>query len=176
MNLIEYKQRAMRTAPAVAEDDLQTLIVAAMGLCGEAGELAGHLAEVSYSAVPSRETSRVIEELGDVMWYAALAASVLRMELSGQPLPHRGPTGFPLVLCGLTGAFSEHIKKAAFHDHPLDKDLLRTNLRLIVGWIERMSLACYDVTLSEICRYNIDKLEARYPAGFNSHDSMNRAV
>ena len=69
-----YQQLAMRTAkPMDVQDDL---LHAALGLTGEAGEFADCIKKHWAYAQPL-DGQNAIEELGDLMWYVALACNAL---------------------------------------------------------------------------------------------------
>ena len=77
--LNEYQKAAMRTNP---EKDLEkNLVNAALGLCGETGEVADLIKKWKNQG-HSLDEDKLIEELGDVMWYIALAADSLGYTLS----------------------------------------------------------------------------------------------
>lgn len=62
-----------------------TLLYPALGLCGEAGELANKIKKVwrdsgGYPSIDGRNA--IIDELGDVMWYVAEMATQLGVNLS----------------------------------------------------------------------------------------------
>ena len=73
-----YQHRAMRTAKPMAFDD--NLMHAALGLSGEAGEFAD---AVKKYLVYDRELDRdnALEEIGDVLWFCALACTTLGVDL-----------------------------------------------------------------------------------------------
>lgn len=75
------------------------LLVAALGLAGESGEFADGIKKiVRHGHFLSRE--KLIEELGDVLWYVAEAASAVGVNLSDvaaqniAKLQKRYPSGF----------------------------------------------------------------------------------
>lgn len=70
----QYQQQAMRTAKMLPHRD--NLIHFALGLTGEAGELAD---AIKKHVVYGRELDKinVIEELGDILWMVALACETL---------------------------------------------------------------------------------------------------
>lgn len=69
-----YRALAMRTAkPMEPRDDL---LHAALGLCGEAGEFADCIKK-HWAYEQPLNRANAIEELGDLMWYLALACSAL---------------------------------------------------------------------------------------------------
>jgi NTP pyrophosphatase (non-canonical NTP hydrolase) len=94
MNLNEYQQQAKRTMPEVP-----TLENAVLGLCGESGEVADNLKKVMYQGHDFKNT-KFIDELGDCLWYIALAAEALgtTMDVIAQynitKLRTRYPQGF----------------------------------------------------------------------------------
>lgn len=97
MTVNEYHGLAVRTAPKLDEDSM--LINAALGLTGEAGEVAD-LVKKCYYQGHDLDMDAIVEELGDVAWYIALACQalgfsmeeVLRMNI--EKLQKRYPDGF----------------------------------------------------------------------------------
>lgn len=79
MKLDEYQAEAARTAPALTM--AEGLTCAALGICGEGGEFADLVKKWGYQGHPL-DTDKIVKELGDVLWYVALAATTLRMTLS----------------------------------------------------------------------------------------------
>jgi NTP pyrophosphatase (non-canonical NTP hydrolase) len=98
MEATTYQALAMRTASR-HPDPLQRLINGALGLCGEAGEVADLVKKAQFQGHPL-ETHKVAEELGDVLWYAALVCDALGMTMSEvmeaniDKLRRRYPDGF----------------------------------------------------------------------------------
>ncbi len=98
LTLDEYQSLASRTAGA-GGDGQRRLIIAALGLAGEAGEFANMVKKLTaHGHDISAET--LADELGDVMWYVAEAASAIGIPLGeiGQTnvekLRQRYPEGF----------------------------------------------------------------------------------
>lgn len=97
MDLNEYQKLAQRTANTAACDD--KLLNGMLGLAGETGECVDMLKKYLYQghAFPREQ---LIEELGDVMWYVAEAATGLKITLSElaehniAKLKKRYPDGF----------------------------------------------------------------------------------
>ncbi len=75
MTFDEYEMAAMRTAGPVASLR-DGLTVSALGLCGEAGEFADLWKKISYHDHPM-DTTKLCEELGDILWYVQRACSAL---------------------------------------------------------------------------------------------------
>ena len=78
-----------------------------------------------------------------------------------------------LGLTGEAGECADIIKKHLHHGHPLDKDKLKKELG-DVAWYLALACEVNGFTLEEVLRENIDKLQKRYPDGFDPERSMNR--
>jgi NTP pyrophosphatase (non-canonical NTP hydrolase) len=98
MDADEYQRLALRTeAPGRAQRE--RLLNAALGLCGEAGEFADSLKKAEFHAHPL-DLGELRKELGDVLWYAALACDALGLSLGNvmaeniDKLRRRYPDGF----------------------------------------------------------------------------------
>lgn len=78
-----------------------------------------------------------------------------------------------LGLCGESGEVSEHIKKAIFHKHILDKEKIVKELGDVL-WYVAMCCHSLNVSLDDVMQGNIDKLKKRYPNGFSTTESINR--
>lgn len=97
MNLDEYQSLARRTmGPRTHQDQLAN---AALGLTGEAGEVADMLKKHLFHAHPL-DRDAMVKELGDCMWYVAAMATALDIPLSEigerniEKLRKRYPEGF----------------------------------------------------------------------------------
>lgn len=79
MKLDEYQQLALRTAPEhqTVHDDLMH---AAMGVCTEGGELLDLSKKHTFYGKPV-DWHNAAEEIGDVLWYCALASRALGLDL-----------------------------------------------------------------------------------------------
>ena len=81
MQLSEYQRRSRRTAEYPRE---AWLSYPALGLAGEAGEVAEHakkaIRDDRGEILPERR-AKMAKELGDVLWYVAQLASELELEL-----------------------------------------------------------------------------------------------
>ncbi len=78
-----------------------------------------------------------------------------------------------LGLCGESGEVADHLKKHLFQGHSLCLDEMIKELGDISWYVSAMATAL-GVTLEEIFTANIEKLEKRYPNGFNKDRSVNR--
>lgn len=81
MTIKEYQRKAMRTATPKCYNTAN----AALGLTGEAGEVADEVKKCMYQGHPW-QPSKIIEELGDVLWYV--------MQANIDKLERRYPDGF----------------------------------------------------------------------------------
>lgn len=79
MEANEYQRLARRSA-SEAPEGIGNLIIAALGLCGEAGEFADRVKK-HYAQGHPLDTDKLAEELGDICWYVALACDALGFAL-----------------------------------------------------------------------------------------------
>ena len=103
MKVNEYQELAMRTLnPKLTENDIMkkdALIISMMGLCGESGE-AIDIVKKWLAQGHELDRAHLIEELGDVAWYLAEAATALDITLEEilqaniDKLKKRYPEGF----------------------------------------------------------------------------------
>lgn len=78
-----------------------------------------------------------------------------------------------LGLVGEAGEVAEHIKKAVFHRHAIDREKLKKELGDVL-WYAAALCTNLDLTMEEVMTGNIEKLQQRYPEGFSSDASVNR--
>lgn len=99
MNFSEYQHQAMRTCSLKDFDGLGALQNAALGLAGEAGEFADAIKKASFQGHEVNK-AHLAEEVGDILWYCALAAEALGVDLADiagsniNKLMRRYPNGF----------------------------------------------------------------------------------
>jgi len=98
VNFQEYQDRASRTSdPKLSPED--GLINAALGVAGEAGEIAELVKKYIFHGTPL-ELSEMASEVGDVLWYLAEVCSQLEIRLDDAAqenifkLLERYPDGF----------------------------------------------------------------------------------
>lgn len=76
-----------------------------------------------------------------------------------------------------SGEVAEILKKHFFHGHPMN-DASRVHLKKELGdlmWYWALMCYAFDFDPAEILAINITKLIARYPEGFSTERSLNRA-
>lgn len=94
MNLDEYQSLALRTA-----NGNPSVEYLALGLCGEAGEVA-ELVKKSLRHGKPLDHEKLCDELGDVLWYLAVLANAAGLSLDAvaqrnvDKLKERYPEGF----------------------------------------------------------------------------------
>ena len=98
MDVDKYQELAIRTLnPEIDKKEL--ILNAAMGLCGESGEVIDLVKKHLFQG-HDLDDEKLIKELGDVAWYLAEAATALNVNLSEilekniKKLENRFPDGF----------------------------------------------------------------------------------
>lgn len=79
-----------------------------------------------------------------------------------------------LGLAGETGEVVDYMKKVLYHGHALDKEKLSDELGDVLWYIAELASAM-GLDLDRVARQNVEKLKARYPEGFNTERSVERA-
>lgn len=93
----KYQEAAMRTAAGLTDEQL--LLNGVMGLNGEAGECID-LVKKAYFQGHTLDKKKLKEEVGDVLWYAAILCEALGTDLDEvmwqnvEKLKKRYPDGF----------------------------------------------------------------------------------
>ena len=81
-----------------------------------------------------------------------------------------------LGLCGESGEIADIVKKARFQGHDLEAEREHIIKELgDVAWYVALGATAVGVRLSAILEMNVDKLQSRYPNGFDSERSQHRA-
>jgi NTP pyrophosphatase (non-canonical NTP hydrolase) len=95
----EYQIACLRTAPKLDNFSEDALINCALGITGEAGEVADMIKKHAFQG-HGLDEEHFVKELGDVLWYIAVGASAAGyslnevMELNIEKLQKRYPNGF----------------------------------------------------------------------------------
>lgn len=102
--------------------------------------------------------------------YQKLAMTTLNPALSEKDVLINGVMG----LCGESGEAIDIVKKWLAQGHELDKDKLAKELGDICWYLAETATAL-GLSLEDIMAANIEKLRKRYPEGFDTARSVNRA-
>ena len=78
-------------------------------------------------------------------------------------------------LCGESGEAIDIVKKWLAQGHTLDKEHLAKELGGIAWYLAEAATAL-DLSLGDILQANLNKLEKRYPNGFETRRSLSRAA
>lgn len=172
MDWNEYQRLAMRTH----DETKDRRMIYALGLAGEAGEVAGVICSEQNCFAPS---SAMKKELGDTLWYLAGTAHVFGFKLGDDIVSdvRSNPgkyefcvigTRFGHMLARDTGAVCEILKKHFGHEHPLDREKLRVALGQVYATLSYFQL-------DDIAHANIEKLKKRYPNGWDTYRSLTKS-
>lgn len=97
MDFNEYQQKALRTAGVKDKDGL--ILNGVMGLAGESGECIDIVKKYLFQG-HTLNREKMLDELGDVLWYIAITAEGLGLEMADiatyniDKLTKRYPEGF----------------------------------------------------------------------------------
>ncbi|NPU90220.1 MAG: nucleoside triphosphate pyrophosphohydrolase family protein [Fervidobacterium sp.] len=78
-----------------------------------------------------------------------------------------------IALAGESGELCNKIKKIVYHGHQIDISDIIEELGDILWYIANFC-NYYNISLDNIAAKNIEKLKARYPAGFSNEASIKR--
>ena len=99
MTINEYQTAALRTAQTEELTHIELVMNAALGLCGESGEVADIVKKFRFQG-HDLDLEHIAKELGDIAWYLAVGAyaigydleTILQMNVG--KLKARYPNGF----------------------------------------------------------------------------------
>jgi len=80
---------------------------------------------------------------------------------------------FAMGLAGEAGEVVDLLKKHLGHGHPLDTEKLCKELGDVLWYVAALA-GFFELKLSEVAQANVEKLKARYPAGFSPEASQQR--
>ena len=101
--------------------------------------------------------------------YQELAMRTLNPSLSKRDVLINSVMG----LCGESGEAIDIVKKWMAHGHELDREHLAKELGDIAWYLAEAAFAL-DIPLEDVLQANIDKLNKRYPEGFDTARSVTR--
>jgi len=173
MNLNEYQQQALRTSP----DDHNRVLNGCLGLIGESGELVDIMKKHMFQSKADTPlpVDKLIEEMGDVMWYIAETASGMGYSLkcallaSGKRSFRENITVDQYAVTLVSTATSVYTSALVTH-HEIGA------LESLCFLYDLLCAMCASIgtTIEHVQEVNIEKLKRRYPDGFDPERSMNR--
>jgi len=98
MDFDEYQKSAMRTKGWFPQE-VEQMLAAGLGIAGEAGEIVDELKKIFFHG-RALDKNRLIEEMGDELWYLALLCDALDISMDElatyniTKLEKRYPDGF----------------------------------------------------------------------------------
>lgn len=102
--------------------------------------------------------------------YQSLAMTTLNPTLSQKDVLINAVMG----LCGESGEAIDIVKKHLHQGHDLDREKLTKELGDIAWYLAEAATAL-EIPLEDVLQGNIDKLKKRFPEGFDTQKSINRA-
>ncbi|OMQ07520.1 hypothetical protein BXO87_02180 [Bacillus sp. GZB] len=81
---------------------------------------------------------------------------------------------YAMGLAGEAGEVTDLFKKSVFHGHPLDKQEAEKEIGDVMHYVVGLA-TLLGLDMETILDKNIEKLQKRFPNGFNSADSVKRA-
>jgi NTP pyrophosphatase (non-canonical NTP hydrolase) len=135
-------------------------------------EVTGEMTLASRMDVDGAEKHRP----GDAMTMNAYQQEALRTAQVDESnrLEPLGLARDALGVAGEAGEVADLFKKVIGHNHPLDFDKAKKELGDTLWYIAVVAHRL-GFSLADVARANIEKLRARYPSGFSSERSINRA-
>lgn len=99
MTINEYQTAALRTAQTEELTHIELVMNAALGLCGESGEVADIVKKFRFQG-HDLDFEHIAKELGDIAWYLAVGAYAIGynletvLQMNVDKLKARYPDGF----------------------------------------------------------------------------------
>ena len=99
MTINEYQAAALRTAQTEELTHIELVMNAALGLCGESGEVADIVKKFRFQG-HDLDFEHIAKELGDIAWYLAVGAYSIGydlekiLQMNVDKLKERYPDGF----------------------------------------------------------------------------------
>jgi NTP pyrophosphatase (non-canonical NTP hydrolase) len=155
--------------------DFTRLLCGAIGQSAESGEL---LVEMLKPMSP-----KVIDELGDVIFYTMVSARALNVKLSHfyynesfDDIQTKNPVEITQLIISLTAEYLDIIKKILFQSKDIDSKLYKQLIDKIwmqYGLIQLLSEKL-EVSIEYVILVNKNKLNKRFKTTFTKQESENR--
>lgn len=168
MTLGKYAQLAQRTSRK--EPGFNHVTCGIMGLIGETGEVVDAIKKWKFQSKNDTPfpVCKLIEELGDVMWYVVEFCEAIHMDIGDMPVkePYNHYDTPEQAAIGLM----REVMCAVIDGPETDRNDIVSVIANISGMLEDFC----NVSLSDAMNVNINKLMKRYPEGFDAERSQNR--
>jgi NTP pyrophosphatase (non-canonical NTP hydrolase) len=86
---------------------------------------------------------------------------------------HSIKTNYAMGISGEAGEVTDLVKKEIFHGHKQDVEKVKKEIGDVLHYAAGLA-TLYDLSLEEVAIANIEKLQKRFPNGFNTEDSIKR--
>ena len=170
-NYVELAIRTESVISSITNIDFR-LLHASLGISTEIGELVHNR---TYLGDSDLQKLNLIEELGDLNWYIAIACDVLNLDFNrmieaniSKVLPNNLD-----VLVIKSSELLDLFKKNIYYRKNFDYKRIIMIIEDIVSALIEL-IKENDLNLDEILDKNIKKLTARYPNKFDSNKAINR--
>jgi len=125
--------------------------------------------------VDEADTAHFIEELGDILWYVAVAADELGTSFDDLLRFARPEDNVAKQLIEHAGGALDCVKRGLFYGVNFDRDRFQGHLCQIVHAVQAIA-GHQGYSLEEVQARNIAKLAKRYPEKFLTERAVNRNV
>lgn len=179
MLINQYQTLAQRTSP----DGHDRLDNGILGLVGETGEIVDIYKKWKYQSTPETPIprERMLEELGDVLWYTAELATgrgrtlgeILGCSFEDMDMLGRAATPKKRELRRVIMSMCVRAAEICEHAHKKRFDRVDEKLRNMMAGMAILANICGS-SLEAVAEMNIEKLKKRYPDGFDPKISMGR--
>jgi len=173
MTLNQFQQLALRTSGT----DHDRVKNGCLGLIGEGGEVVDTLKKYIFQSGddPQFPTEKLIEEMGDILWYLAETATGTGRELSAiqedykecdKNIPDTKIEDYAVeIVAAATFAYGMKDEEAI--------DFVASSIACILAILTRIC-ALVGTSIEYVAKVNVEKLKKRYPDGFDPERSRNR--
>lgn len=80
---------------------------------------------------------------------------------------------YALGLAGETGETIDYLKKFLYHGHDIDVEILIKELGDVLWYLTALC-SIFEIEIEDVAIANVDKLQKRYPVGFDKVRSIKR--
>lgn len=186
MEIKEYLEKSERTLSYQfnSNKSVEKLLHGTIGMITEVDEFLENFSEESWLqrlrvAIGIEKNKfdsiNVIEELGDITWYAAIFFREFPTMSYSDIIPSEVSSPFKssLQIMSFSCEILDMMKKKIYYN----KDYSDENLQMLVSEIMSIVLGIceyYNISIEDVFQRNISKLEKRYPEKFTSENAINR--